>query len=151
MSNTNRGSKKGKPHFHIMSFEIIFRYILSATLTFLQNLLLAKFSYLKPAWYKVCAGVQSSLRCAISLANSAHTQKILQYLRIFLRKSKLTNVLLALKYGHVTDFLESQILFPYSVLNVHMHISKQYKHLKKCLFFKKFEQQGFFFSSFCIL
>lgn len=130
MSKTNR-SKKVKSHFHIMHFEIISRHLFSAIFKFLQNLLLAQFSYLKPARYKVCTGVKSSLCHAISIANSAHLQKILQYLRIFLRKSKSINVLLTLKCRNVTDFLESQILILYSILNVHMHISKQYKHLNK--------------------
>lgn len=115
----------------MMCFEIIFRHLFSAILTFLQNLLLAKLSYLKPARYKVYTGVQSSLCRAISLANSARAQKILQYLRFFLRKLNLTNVLPTLKCRNVTDFLESQILILYSVLNVHMQISKQYKHIKK--------------------
>lgn len=109
----------------MMCFEIIFRHLFSAILAFLQNLLLAKLSYLKPARYKVHTGVQSSLCCAISLASSARAQKILQYLRFFLRKLNLTNVLPTLKCRNVTDFLESQILILYGVLNVHMQISKQ--------------------------
>lgn len=150
MSNTNRRSKEGKPHSSLMCFEITFRYLFSVILTFLQNVLLAKFSSLKAAMYKACTGVQSSLCHAVSLVNSTHTQKRVQYLRIFLRKLKLANVLLTFKCRNVTHFLESQILTLYSVLNVHMYISKQYKHLKKWLFFKKLSSGVFFQCSLCM-
>ena len=56
------------------------------------NLLLATYLYLKSTEYKVRIVVQSSLCCTISPANSVHTQNILQYLLILLRKLKLDNI-----------------------------------------------------------
>lgn len=81
--------------------------------------------------YKACTGALSSLCCAISLANNAHTQKIFKYLRTFPSKFKLTNVLPPLKFRNAMYFLESRILILYSILNIRMHISKQYKLLTK--------------------
>lgn len=75
--------------------------------------------------------MKSSLCCAISLANNAHTQKILKYLRNFLSKLKLTNVLSSPMCRNAMYFLDSHILTLYGILNIHMHISKQYKHFTK--------------------